>query len=84
MDDSFIQEQIDATKLIITAYNTAMLALITGGVQRYELDTGQTRQTVTKLDLDDMRKVVDGLMNQCATLETRLTGSGVTRVVPAW
>ena len=84
MDNSFIQTQIDATKAQITAYNAAVLALATGGVQSYTLDTGQTRQTVTKLDLDQLNKVLNSLMNTCATLEARLNGSGTSIARGAW
>ncbi len=84
MDASFIQSQIEATKTLITAYNAAILALIEGGVQSYTLDTGQTRQTVTKLDLDHLEKRLDSLMNRCATLEARLNGSGTSIARGAW
>lgn len=84
MDSTFIQERIDATKAQILAYEDAVLALATGGVQSYTLDTGQTRQTVTKLDLNALNKVLDSLYNRCATLEARLNGSGTITARPAW
>ena len=84
MDSTFIQARIDATKLQIVAYEDAALALGTGGVQSYELDTGQSRQRVTKTDLPDIQKTIDGLYNRCATLEARLNGSGVIAGLPAW
>lgn len=84
MDRAFLQARIDATKLQIVAYEDASLALGTGGVQSYTLDTGQSRQTVTKLDLAWMQKTIDSLYNRCATLEARLNGSGTVMVRPAW
>lgn len=84
MDTAFLQDRITATKAQIIAYEDAALALGTGGVQSYTLDTGQNRQVVTKLDLEWMQKTIDSLYNRCATLQTRLTGSGTSRVVPAW
>ncbi len=84
MDAAFIQARIDATKLQIVAYEDAALALGTGGVQSYELDTGQSRQRVTKTDLPAIQKTIDGLYNRCATLEARLTGNGVAIGRPAW
>jgi hypothetical protein len=83
MDRTFIQGRIDATKLQIVAYEDAALALA-GGVQSYTLDTGQSRQQVTKLDLADIQKTIESLYNRCATLEARLNGSGTLTVVPAW
>jgi len=83
MNRTFIQGRIDATKLQIIAYEDAALALA-GGVQSYTLDTGQSRQTVTKLDLIDIQTTIESLYNRCATLEARLNGSGVLIARPAW
>lgn len=84
MDRSFIQERIDATKAQIVAYEDAMLALASGQIQTYTLDTGQSRQTVTKLNLTELRNVIDSLYNRCAMLEARLTGGNTVTVGPAW
>lgn len=83
MDATFIQARIDATKAQIIAYEAAAAAL-GAGVQSYTLDTGQTRQTVTKLDLSALQKSIDSLYNRCATLELRLNGGGVIISRPAW
>ncbi len=83
MDRAFIQGRIDATRAQIIAYEAATLALGTGGIQSYKLDTGQSVQTVTRLDLTQLNKTIDGLYNRCATLEARLNGGTVT-VRPAW
>lgn len=83
MDAAFIQERIDATKAQIIAYEDAATALASG-VQSYTLDTGQTRQTVTKLDMRGIQLTLDQLYNRCATLEARLNGSGTVTVRPAW
>jgi hypothetical protein len=84
MDSSFIQARIDATKQQIIAYEDAAAALGDANVQSYTLDTGQTRQTVTKLDLNAIQKTIDMLYNRCATLEARLNGSGTLTAVPSW
>lgn len=82
MDSSFIQARIDATKLLIVAYEDALAALA-GGVMSYTLDTGQTKQTVTKYNITEMNNIVASLYNRCATLEARLKGgSGIG--VPCW
>ncbi len=82
--DTFWSDQLAAAKALAAAYNAAILALVVNGVQSYQLDTGQTRQLVTKANLASMRIVRDGLLNEVATLEARLCGAGVTRVVPGW
>lgn len=83
MDRDFIQARIDATKAQIIAYEDAATALASG-VQSYTLDTGQSRQTVTKLDLAALQRTIDSLYNRCATLEARLNGSGTVTTRPAW
>ncbi len=84
MDRAFLVDRITATKAQIVAYEDALLAFGTNGaIQSYTLDTGQSRQTVTRADLSTMNKVLDGLYNRCATLEARLTG-GTTQVRPCW
>ena len=76
MDATFLQARITATQASIVAYEAAILALASG-VQSYQLDTGQTDQRVTKLDLDALRRAVNSMYNPCATLEARLTGTNV-------
>jgi hypothetical protein len=83
MDRQFIQERIDQTKVLIVAYEDALIAL-SSGAQSYTIDTGQTRQTVTKIDLSSTRIILDNLYNRCATLEARLNGSGSLTVGPGW
>lgn len=83
MDRNFTLERITATKAQIVAYEDAVLALTTGGVQQYSIDTGQTRQTVTKFDLVRMSEHLDGLYNRLATLEARVYG-GTTQARPCW
>jgi len=84
MDPTFIQERITSIKLRIVAYEDAALALGIGGVQQYTLNTGQTIQTVTKFDLKDIQEMIDGLINQLAVYQARLTGDGQVAVTPAW
>ena len=84
MADTFLQERIAATKALIVVYEDALTALVTNGVQRYALDTGQSRQDVTKLDVPKLNAQLDGLYNRLATQQARLNGSGVTIVRPAF
>lgn len=83
LDRAFLRERITATKLAIAAYEDAQLALGVSGIQSYKLDTGQTVQNVTKLDLEWIPGMLDNLYNRCATMEARLNGGTVT-VVPGW
>jgi hypothetical protein len=82
--DTFLQERIAATKALIVVYEDALTALVTNGTQRYVLDTGQSRQDVTKIDVPKLNAQLDGLYNRLATQEARLDGRGVVTVRPAW
>lgn len=82
-DLAWFNERIAATKAAIESYEAAELALTTGGAQSYTIDTGQSRQTVTRSNLTEIRKGVESLYNRLATLESRVFGS-TTRVAPLW
>lgn len=83
MDQEFIKQRIEKTKLLIATLEDAVTALTSGGVQSYTIDTGQTRQTVTRIDMASINKNIDALYNRLATLEARLNGGSVISV-PAW
>jgi hypothetical protein len=82
--DDVLLEQVTAIKAQLAAYNAAILALTTTGIQSYQLDTGQTRQLVTKANLAAMQKDRSSLLNELTTLEARLCGTGAVHVVPSW
>lgn len=84
MNSKFLQDRITATQSQIVAYEAAVDALVSGGAQQYLLDTGQSKQSVTKLDLETLQDNLESLYNRCATLEARLNGSGTITARPAW
>lgn len=71
-DTTWLEARITKTKELIEAYENAILALSTGSVQSYQLDTGQTRQSVTKQQLSQLKNTLDSLENRYATLQARL------------
>jgi hypothetical protein len=81
-DSEWIKARIAKTKELIEAYEDAILQLSTGA-QSYHLDTGQTRQVVTKAQLSQLRNALNGLENRLATLHARLCG-GHVHGVPAF
>jgi hypothetical protein len=80
-DAAFILQQIQLIEAQIIAYRTAVTAVSTNAVQSYELDTGQTRERVTKVDLLRLNGIISSLMNERATLRALLYG-GSTHVTP--
>ena len=83
MDTTFLQARIEKTKELIVAYEDAITSLSSGDTQSFTLDTGQTRQTVTKQNLKTLEDALDGMYNRLATLEARLNGA-VIQVRPVW
>lgn len=82
-DREWIEARIAAKKAAILVYETALTALA-GGAQTYSIDTGQTRQTVSKANLTEMRNVIAQLESDLSTLQMRLNGCGRFQVRPGW
>ena len=82
-ETTWLQERITAKQNLIVAYETAISALA-GGAQTYSLDTGQTRQVVSKANLSEMRNMVRALESDLATLRLRLSGCGTFQGRPGW
>lgn len=81
-DQAWIEERIAKTKELIIAYEDALLALGTGGVQSYSLNTGQTQQMVTKANVASMKNMLAVLEARLASYQARLCGGAVTHVLP--
>lgn len=82
IDCEYLQARVEAKKALILALDTAITALV-GGAQSYSLDTGQTRQTVTRANLTELRRMLESAENDLSVLDARLNGAGV-RVIPAF
>jgi hypothetical protein len=80
---TYWHDRIATVQALIAAYDTALNALIVRGAFSYSLDTGQSRQTVTKHNIVSMQNARSSLLNELATLEARVCGAGV-HVVPSW
>ena len=85
MDSAFLLERIAKTKLIIEEYENAILALTgAGAVESYDLDTGQSRQKVTRSNLKELNTTLDGLYNRLCTMQARQSGGNTVISRPAW
>ena len=83
-NSTYLSGKVTELQTIIDAYDAAILSLAMGNIQSYTLDTGQSRQTVTKLDLADMRNTRTSLYNEYVTLCARLNGTGTIIGRPGW
>lgn len=82
-DRAFWEERLAKKKAQLAAYDDAITA-IAGGAQTYSLDTGQTRQVVSKANLTEMRNVISQLESDISTIEQRLNGCGRFQARPGW
>lgn len=84
MDQSFWLGQLTKAQALADAIDTAITGLTLGTIQSYTLDTGQSRQTVTKVDLAALAAMQDQVNNRITTLEARLYGCGTVIAGPAF
>ncbi len=75
-DSTWLDARIAAVEAQIIAYEEAILALGTDNMQSYTLDTGQSRQTVTRANMSELKNILAGLENKRSTLLVRRNGSG--------
>lgn len=83
-DYQFLTARIAATEAAIEQYEGAVAGLVSGSIQQYSIDTGQSRQSVTKTDVNILNRAIDGLYNRRATLIARRDGCGVVTTRPCW
>ena len=83
MSDEWIKERIARTRELILKYEDAIDAISVRGIQSYSLDTGQTRQVVTKAQLGSLQLTLSRLEVRLSTYEQRL---GCARLIvrPHW
>jgi hypothetical protein len=72
----FIQARITALKAAYVACETAMGGLEAGTLQSYTLDTGQTRQTITKKNLAVLQNHMDWLLGRLQYWDGLLNNTG--------
>ena len=81
-DRAYIEERIEAIKAQVVEADTAISAAMTS--LTYSLDTGQTRQSVTRQQISSLRTTRDSLIAELAYWQGQLSGTGATRVIPGF
>jgi len=81
---TFLSDRIAAVEAQIIAFEAAMLALGNDNIQAYTLDTGQSIQKVTRLDIEWMTNVINSLYNQHTVMTARMNRSGAIIGHPSW
>lgn len=82
-ETQWLEDRIARKKELIVKYEDALDALASGA-QSYSLDTGQTRQVVTKANLTELRNVLAQFESDLSTLQMRLNGCGRFQARPGW
>lgn len=70
------------TKALIDALDDAILQLNTTAILEYHLDTGQSKQRVTRQDVVRLADMRADLFNQYDALCARLSNGGALQVIP--
>jgi hypothetical protein len=79
-------DELQNNRILLFELNKAILTLTTSNHQSYELNTGQSSQRVTRLDLSALISQRDDVMYKIRELEIFL-GVGkpsIRQVTPAW
>jgi len=82
MDAAYWQARLTATQAQIEEVEAAISSILSGAVASYTLDTGQTRQAVTKLNISSLERWLDSLLNRATMISVRLNGTGSRYVRP--
>lgn len=72
---TFLKERLTAKKAQLAIYDAAVTAL-NSNVEHYDLDTGQSRQRVTRTDMQRLQATIRSLEGEICALEDRVSGSG--------
>jgi len=80
-----LETQADNMETMLNNYAAAIIELSSNnGVTSYELDTGQGKQKVTRLDLRSLQATYDSVLNQYAVICGRLNRTGVIHGRPCF
>ncbi len=82
-DNAYLDKRIARTKTIIEKLEDAIEA-IAMGAQQYSLDTGQTRQTVTRANIASVKNTLDMMEGRLTSLEARRCRTGTFYVRPGF
>lgn len=80
------EDTLKNTRLLLFQVDQAISAISQANVQSYTIDTGQSRQTVTRADLPSLIQQRDTLLGQIRQLELYLNEGkpNIKQVRPDW
>ncbi len=82
----FWQDELENAKILLHEIDKALHTLVMGGHQSYELDTGQSRQRVTRHDIKKLETWRSNLLVEIRRLEIQCgVGEPAVKIVrPGW
>jgi hypothetical protein len=83
-ETAWLDRKITETMALIDAWEAAQLAFADSNTQTYQLDTGQTRQMVTRAQLGSIDLTIQRLYSRLATLRARKGGCSQFNLRPGW
>ena len=84
MDTEWINTRITNTKTAIEAYEAAITTFANDdAIVSYTLDTGQSRQVVTRNDIASLNRTLDSLYVRLEMLQARINGAA-TLAIPGF
>ncbi|MCK5612884.1 hypothetical protein KAR91_64015 [Candidatus Pacearchaeota archaeon] len=78
LSDAYLEARIVKLKVILEAYEDAIIFLLANPSRSYKLDTGQSTQEVNRFDIKKMQENYDSTFNTLTSLEARLCGAALT------
>ncbi len=80
-----LENEYQNLKNLVFKYDEAISAILTGGHQSYQLDTGQSMQRVTRFNIKEIQEMRDIAAGKLADLAVRLRKTaGQIQALPAW
>lgn len=77
MDATFLLARKTAWEAQLVALDAAILFLLANPTESYELDTGQSRQRVTRAKLLDLQNTYDLMFDRYSTFCVRISGASI-------
>jgi hypothetical protein len=74
-DRAWYEAQVATLKAQIVALQQVATQIMAGGIQSYQLDTGQTRTLVTRINVSALFDEIRKLQNELQTLDAYLNGA---------
>lgn len=80
-----LEDEYQNLKNLVFQYDEAIAAILTGGHQSYQLDTGQSMQRVTRFNIKELQETRDIAATRLGTLALRLRKTiGTKMIAPGW